>query len=127
MLDLEREEGERPMLRRPGAGGGDGGHPGGAPRAGVGGGGSADLGREGMDYQLWEEWGKFRAVGGESFMGAAFLRWVWWSGAAAAETAWVAQAGRRGFGLSWAGPRTRPFVVHRSFLGIGRSGIFLIF
>ena len=27
VLDLEREEGERPMLRRPGAGGGDGGHP----------------------------------------------------------------------------------------------------
>ena len=35
VLDLEREEGERPMLRRPGAGGGDGGHPGGALRAGV--------------------------------------------------------------------------------------------
>jgi hypothetical protein len=37
------------MLRRRGADGGDGGHPGGAPRRGVGAGGSADLG-EGGDY-----------------------------------------------------------------------------
>jgi hypothetical protein len=107
--DLEREEGEWPMLRSPAAGGGGGGHPGRATLAGVGAGGFADLGvgREGKAEDgmgVWKGWGKYRA---REFMGTTFFRWVWCGCGGAAGIVALAWQGRNrrpaGFGLSWAG------------------------
>ena len=119
--DLEREEGEWPMLRNPGAGGGGGGHPGRATLVGVGAGGFADLGGRGGDVGR-EGGGAGGRMGWEIGRDGESIESLWgrrssgWCGGAAGTVVALAWQGRnpqqrrrrlwvRAL-LGWAGPQT---------------------